>query len=120
MYCFNYEHDGWSKHFLQKCLENGSKNIVKAGINLLQLLFRNEITDFQKWGIDFLLANLFSEEEISVKALQIIEEIAQNPEYMHILIKKWPKLLNLGNKAENFLISILSVKEGFSYLINNN
>ena len=35
MYCFNYEHDGWSKQFLQRCLENGSKNIVKAGINLL-------------------------------------------------------------------------------------
>jgi len=30
------------------------------------------------------------------------------------------KLLNLGENADNFLISILSVKAGFDYLVKNN
>ncbi len=40
---------------------------------MLRLLYRSELSDFAKWGIDPLVTKLYSESEISMKALSVIE-----------------------------------------------
>ena len=59
----------------------------------MRLLFRFELKDFSKWGIDLLVTKLNNKEEfISLKALNVIEEMTQDPEIMHIVIERWPKV----------------------------
>ncbi len=116
LFCLDYGKEGRSREFLQYCLENGSKSLIKAGLDLLRLLYRSELNDFSKWGIDLLVTKLYSEEEISQKALSVIEEITQDPEYMNIFLERWPKLIDLGRNGTNFLITLLSIEQGIYIL----
>ena len=120
LFCLDYGKEGRSREFLQFCLENGSKNLIKAGLDLLRLLYRSELNDFSKWGIDLLVTKLYSDEDISQIALSVIEEITQDPDFMHMFIERWPKLIDLGKNGKNFLITLLSIKQGFEYLTNVN
>ena len=67
-----------------------------------------------------LVTKLYSEEEISLKSLSVIEEITHDPEYMNIVITLWPKLLDIGKNGNNFLIKLLSIQPGYEYLTNVN
>lgn len=120
IYSLSYGKEGRSREFLQFCLENGSKNLIKACLDELRLLYRSELNDFSKWGIDLLVTKLYSEDDISQIALSVIEEITQDPDFMQIFLDRWPKLIDLGKNGNNFLITLLSIKQGFEYLTNVN
>ena len=76
------------------CLENGSKDLVKAGLELLRLLYRSELQDFSIWGIELLVTKLSypKDEDILYKALDVIEEVTQDKDTMNMFLEKWPKL----------------------------
>ena len=60
---------------MQYCLENGSKFLIKSGLELLRLLYRSELADFSEWAIDILVTKLYAEDEISKQALDVLEEV---------------------------------------------
>jgi rapamycin-insensitive companion of mTOR len=43
LFCLDFAKEGKSREFLQFCLENGSKNLIKAGLDLLRLIYRSEL-----------------------------------------------------------------------------
>ena len=115
----DYKNEGEARNFLQYCLENGSKGLIKSGIELLRLLYRSELNDFAKWGLPLLCTMLYrSEQEFSLLALNVIEEVCQDKEYMHAFLSRGPKFTSLGKNGNNFLITLLSIKQGFEYLTN--
>ena len=76
-------------------MENGSRDLIKAGLELLRLLYRSELQDFSSWGIDLLVTKLSisKDEEILSKVLDVIEEVTQeDQENMEMFLEKWPKL----------------------------
>ena len=99
LYCLDYgkvsSEIGRCREFLQYCLENGSRDLIKAGLELLRLLYRSELQDFSSWGIDLLVTKLSisKDEEILSNVLDVIEEVTQeDQENMEMFLEKWPKL----------------------------
>lgn len=73
LFCLDYGRSGKSRDFLQFCLENGSNNLAKTVLELLRLLYRSELQDFQEWGVDLLVTRLYVEdEEILQKLVNVI------------------------------------------------
>lgn len=53
-------------------MENGSKVVVKGAIDLLRVLFEAESSEVATWGLDLLVTKLYAEEDVSLKALEVI------------------------------------------------
>jgi len=121
LFSFDYRTEGRPREFLQLCLENGSKNLRLSCLELLRLLYRSELSDFSSWGMDLLVTTLYSaEEEISSLALNIIEEVCQEKDYLDAFLRRSPRLIDLSKNGKNFLIPLLRIKQGFEYLTNVN
>ena len=120
LFSLDYRSEGKAREFLQYCLENGSKNLVFSCLELLRLLYRSELSDFSSWGMDLLVTKLYSDEDVSALALNVIEEICQDEKYLNAFLGRLPKLIALGRNGKNFLISVLRIKDGFEYLTNLN
>lgn len=58
LYVLDFSHDGQCRLLLQNSLENGSEQLMLAGIDLLRLLYRTELKDFVHWAIDLLVTKM--------------------------------------------------------------
>lgn len=96
IFSLDYSKDNNSRSFLKECLYNGSKILIQAGIQLIDLLFRNELSDFTAWGIELLFSILENDQDIQIQVLNIIEDIAIDPEYTDFFIKYFETIYKLG------------------------
>lgn len=94
----------------------GSRNLIKACIDFIRLLYRSELHDFSQWAVDLLVKVMELEEELGLKALLVIEEVTQDAENMSKFIERvnLQKLLQLSTKSgSQFMITMLSHNKGF-------
>lgn len=99
LYALNYEYEEKSREFLRECMQKGSKVVIKGAIDLLRVLFEAESNEVAFWGVDLLVSKLYAEEDISLKALEVVQEICREEELMNYVVEKWPKLIDMGENA---------------------
>ena len=86
LYALNYDREARSREFLGYCMEKGGKGVVKGAIDLLRVLFEAESSEVALWGVDLLVAKLYAEEDISLKALEVIQQICREEELMNYVV----------------------------------
>ncbi|OQS07508.1 hypothetical protein THRCLA_00484 [Thraustotheca clavata] len=111
----DYSVEGSSRQLLQDWMTTGSESLRLYATCLLRALLRSEVGDFSKWGIDSLVAQLHQEPTVARAALSVLEEAAENPEYLLAIIQKKPMQL-VHMQAESLLLKCLSLPEGLAFL----
>ncbi len=64
IFSLDYSQDTVTRQFLKQCLNEGSTILVQCGVQLIHLLFKNELVDFNDWVIDILIELLDRQQNI--------------------------------------------------------
>jgi hypothetical protein len=115
----DYTVDGPARNLLQVWMASGSKAFRLYATCLLRALLRANVEDFADWGIEVLVTQLYTEQEVAELALSVLEESVQQPRYLQALIRKSPPLVQLSRTlpaASNLIIRFLSMPDGYAFL----
>ena len=102
---------------LETWVKSGSLSLRHYAISQLRLLLRRKIGEFWTWGIGLLVSQLqWTDEELALSALSVLEEACQDETNLVTLIKKKPSFKAVGNRANNLRTVFLSNELGIELL----
>ncbi|XP_065337651.1 rapamycin-insensitive companion of mTOR isoform X2 [Cloeon dipterum] len=117
----DYTHDGMPRQILGKVLKSPLESSRIYATKFFLLLVRSHVADFELWGIELLVMQLYdSSTQVSLAASDILDEACDYKPYMEALVQLRPTLLQLGDRGRLLLIRFLSTQTGFSYLNDAN
>ncbi|XP_053504126.1 rapamycin-insensitive companion of mTOR isoform X3 [Ictalurus furcatus] len=113
----DYSRDGLARVILSKILTAATDNCRLYATKHLRVLLRANVEFFSNWGIELLVTQLHDRNKnISIEALDILDEACEDKANLHALIQLKPALTHLGDKGVLLLLRFLSIPKGFSYL----
>ncbi|KAJ9598512.1 hypothetical protein L9F63_010802, partial [Diploptera punctata] len=117
----DYSQDGMSRAILSKVLTSAYESARLYATQFLLVLLRAKLPDFEKWGIELLVMQLYDKSKaVSLAAIAVLEEAAEEKTYLDAIISLRPSLLHLGDKGLLLLIRFLSTSNGFTFLHDAN
>lgn len=113
----DYTLDAMPRIILSKVLTAGVEVSRLYATQHMLVLLRACLPNFDKWGIELLVMQLYdSSQSVSSVALNILLEAVEEKACLESLVNLRPTLLHLGDKGLLLLISFLSIPLGFSFL----
>ncbi|XP_069677672.1 rapamycin-insensitive companion of mTOR isoform X2 [Periplaneta americana] len=117
----DYSMDGMPRVILSKVLTAPSESSRLYATQFLLVLLRARLPDFEKWGIELLVMQLYDQSKaVSLAAISILGEATEEKVYLDAVISLRPSLLHLGDKGLLLLIRFLSTPNGFTFLQDAN
>ncbi|XP_021912957.1 rapamycin-insensitive companion of mTOR isoform X2 [Zootermopsis nevadensis] len=117
----DYSIDGMPRVILSEVLTAPSESSRLYATQFLLVLLRARLPDFQKWGIELLVMQLYDQSKaVSLAAIAILGEATEEKVYLDAVISMRPSLLHLGDKGLLLLIRFLSTPNGFTFLQDAN
>ena len=87
----------------------------------LRTLLRAKAEHFERWGIDFLVNQLYDESKlVAVVALDILDEACDSPECLQAILRSPPTIPHLGDRGHLLLIKLLASPQGFKTYSDSN
>eukprot|EP00736_Rhodelphis_marinus_P009647 Rmarinus@m.28659 len=129
----DYSTESQARILLQQSLRSRSKSVRYYATSHLRGLWREGVSNFQDWGVESLVTQLYDEDASMVGlALSILDEVCDDEDCLESLVQKRPALHLIGHdartrqprpgwqqateSAHHVLLKILSTEGGFSFL----
>jgi rapamycin-insensitive companion of mTOR len=112
--------DNFSRILLTSCLKSQHETCRIYATNFMRVLLRAGVTDFHKWALDLLREQIGDENtNVSLAALDIIQEACDDQTNLESLIKARPSLTHHGILGEMILVRFASLPFGLKVLQEN-
>ena len=108
-----------ARTLLETWVKGGSVHLRKFAVSFLRQLIRTHPADSQ-WCIGMLVAQL-THHDASLRAsvLSLLQEVAVDPAYLHLVVKKKPQLAGCGPLGHILLALFVGSKQGLEYVQSN-
>ncbi|XP_059471780.1 rapamycin-insensitive companion of mTOR [Neocloeon triangulifer] len=117
----DFTNDGMPRIILGKLLKSPVESSRIYATKFLLVLVRAHVKDFEEWGMELLVMQLYDINiQVSLAASEILDEACDYKPYLEALVQLRPTLLQLGDRGRLLLMRFLSTQSGFSYLNDAN
>ncbi|KAF7494820.1 Rapamycin-insensitive companion of mTOR [Sarcoptes scabiei] len=118
----DYSEPSFSRSILSKVLTSPIESSRIYATKFMRVLLRLGVPDFSKWGVEFLITQLYDQSSaISHESLHILDEAcSENNVYLEKILLHRPALLNLGDRGILFFARFASHPSGLRMLYETN
>ncbi|XP_046984569.1 rapamycin-insensitive companion of mTOR isoform X2 [Schistocerca americana] len=117
----DYSLDGIPRTILRRVLTSTSESLRLYATQMMTVFLRAKVTDFHKWGVEMLVAQLQdTSRSVCLAAVSVLMEAAEEEVYLEALISHRPSLLHLGDRGLLLFIRFFSTPAGFSLFQDDN
>ena len=108
-----------ARTLLETWVKGGSVHLRKFAVSFLRQLIRTHPADSQ-WCIGMIVAQLtHSDASLRAGVLSLLQEVAVDPAYLHLVVKKKPQLTGCGPLGHVLLSLFAGSKGGLEYVQAN-
>ncbi|KAJ3411340.1 hypothetical protein HDV05_002361 [Chytridiales sp. JEL 0842] len=113
----DYSKEGHERVLLSKIMTSSPKNVRLLSTCLMLNISRAAYADFDEWGIELLVTQLYDPAlEVRERAVLVLEEASRNQRNLESLIRYSPFIDQLGDAGNALYLRFLSTSIGFKFL----
>ncbi|OUM61326.1 hypothetical protein PIROE2DRAFT_45313 [Piromyces sp. E2] len=113
----DYNLDYHPRVILITIMTSGSRNIRLFATKYMRQLLQERVQDISKWGMKYLVIQLYDIDlEVCKTAVRTLEEACNYSENLESVVALRPSLQHLGNIGNSLLLKFLTTSVGYNYL----
>lgn len=112
-----YSSYGPSREVLRQVLKRCSERCRLYATSFLRCLYRANVPEFIDWGTELISSQLYDKSNaVALEALNIMDEICDEPEYLKVVVNLGPSVLHMGERGAMLVCRFLAYPTRPNYL----